>query len=169
MLVNVYSMDFCSFFRSKRKLRFTGATIDFVDIDAKTYNMCVKSLKTKLEQASESGKLPKVVIPVHLTGQPCDMKEIFELSKKYKFKIIEDASHAIGAKYKKTTIGDCTYSDIAVFSFHPVKIITTGEGGMATTNDKQIANKLSLYRTHGITRDEMQCITIQMVHGTTSK
>jgi len=143
-----------SFVASANCALYCGATIDFVDIDAKTYNMCVKSLKAKLEQASKSGKLPKVVIPVHLTGQPCDMKEIFELSKKYKFKIIEDASHAIGAKYKKTTIGDCTYSDIAVFSFHPVKIITTGEGGMATTNDKQIANKLSLYRTHGITRDE---------------
>jgi dTDP-4-amino-4,6-dideoxygalactose transaminase len=116
--------------------------------------MCVKSLSAKLEQASKSGKLPKVVIPVHLTGQPCEMKEIYELSKKYKFKIIEDASHAIGARYKNTKIGDCKYSDIAVFSFHPVKIITTGEGGMATTNDIKIAEKLSLYRTHGITKDE---------------
>ena len=143
-----------SFVASANCALYCGATIDFVDIDAKTYNMSVKSLKAKLAQASESGKLPKVVIPVHLTGQPCDMEEIFELSKKYKFKIIEDASHAIGAKYKNTKIGDCTYSDIAVFSFHPVKIITTGEGGMATTNNKGIANKLSLYRTHGITRDE---------------
>ena len=143
-----------SFVASANCALYCGASIDFVDIDANTYNMCVKSLSAKLEQASKSGKLPKVVIPVHLTGQPCEMKEIYELSKKYKFKIIEDASHAIGARYKNTKIGDCKYSDIAVFSFHPVKIITTGEGGMATTNDIKIAEKLSLYRTHGITRDE---------------
>ena len=143
-----------SFVASANCALYCGASIDFVDIDANTYNMCVKSLSAKLEQASKSGKLPKVVIPVHLTGQPCEMEEIYELSKKYKFKIIEDASHAIGARYKNTKIGDCKYSDIAVFSFHPVKIITTGEGGMATTNDIKIAEKLSLYRTHGITRDE---------------
>tara|TARA_B100000945_G_C20354322_1_gene583844 strand:- start:24 stop:1190 length:1167 start_codon:yes stop_codon:yes gene_type:complete len=143
-----------SFVASANCALYCGASIDFVDIDANTYNMCVKSLSAKLEQASKSGKLPKVVIPVHLTGQPCEMEEIYELSKKYKFKIIEDASHAIGARYKNTKIGDCKYSDIAVFSFHPVKIITTGEGGMVTTNDKKIAEKLSLYRTHGITRDE---------------
>jgi UDP-4-amino-4,6-dideoxy-N-acetyl-beta-L-altrosamine transaminase len=143
-----------SFVASANCALYCGASIDFVDIDANTYNMCVKSLSAKLEQASKSGKLPKVVIPVHLTGQPCEMKEIYELSKKYKFKIIEDASHAIGARYKNTKIGDCKYSDIAVFSFHPVKIITTGEGGMATTNDIKIAEKLSLYRTHGITKDE---------------
>ncbi len=143
-----------SFVASANCALYCGATIDFVDIDANTYNMSVKSLSTKLEQASKLGKLPKVVIPVHLTGQPCDMEEIYELSKKYKFKIIEDASHAIGARYKNTKIGDCKYSDIAVFSFHPVKIITTGEGGMVTTNNKVIAEKLSLYRTHGITRDE---------------
>lgn len=143
-----------SFVASANCALYCGASIDFVDIDANTYNMCVKSLSAKLEQASKSGKLPKVVIPVHLTGQPCEMKEIYELSKKYKFKIIEDASHAIGARYKNTKIGDCKYSDISVFSFHPVKIITTGEGGMATTNDIKIAEKLSLYRTHGITRDE---------------
>tara|TARA_B100000427_G_scaffold329152_1_gene344283 strand:+ start:1503 stop:2669 length:1167 start_codon:yes stop_codon:yes gene_type:complete len=143
-----------SFVASANCALYCGASIDFVDIDANTYNMCVKSLSAKLEQASKSGKLPKVVIPVHLTGQPCEMEEIYKLSKKYKFKIIEDASHAIGARYKNTKIGDCKYSDIAVFSFHPVKIITTGEGGMVTTNDKKIAEKLSLYRTHGITRDE---------------
>ena len=143
-----------SFVASANCALYCGASIDFVDIDANTYNMCVKSLSAKLEQASKLGKLPKVVIPVHLTGQPCEMEEIYELSKKYKFKIIEDASHAIGARYKNTKIGDCKYSDIAVFSFHPVKIITTGEGGMVTTNDKKIAEKLSLYRTHGITRDE---------------
>jgi len=143
-----------SFVASANCALYCGASIDFVDIDENTYNLCIKSFKLKLEEASKSGKLPKVVIPVHLTGQPCDMEEIYELSKKYKFKIIEDASHAIGARYKKTKIGDCRYSDIAVFSFHPVKIITTGEGGMVTTNNKQIAEKLSLYRTHGITRDE---------------
>ena len=142
-----------SFVASANCALYCGASIDFIDIDANTYNLCVKSLKAKLEKASKLGKLPKVVIPVHLTGQPCDMEEIYKLSKEYKFKIIEDASHAIGAKYKKTKIGDCEYSDIAVFSFHPVKIITTGEGGMVTTNDKKIAEKLSLYRTHGITRD----------------
>ena len=142
-----------SFVASANCALYCGASIDFIDIDANTYNMCVKSLTAKLEEASKIGKLPKVVIPVHLTGQPCEMEEIFELSKKYKFKIIEDASHAIGAIYKNTKIGDCKYSDIAVFSFHPVKIITTGEGGMVTTNDKEISDKLSLYRTHGITRD----------------
>ena len=143
-----------SFVASANCALYCGASVDFVDIDSETYNMCTKSLNAKLEQASKLGKLPKVVIPVHLTGQPCEMSEIYKLSKKYNFKIIEDASHAIGANYKKSKIGDCKYSDIAVFSFHPVKIITTGEGGMATTNNKNIAEKLSLLRTHGITRNE---------------
>ena len=142
-----------SFVASANCALYCGASIDFVDIDANTYNMCVKSLSAKLEQASKSGKLPKVVIPVHLTGQPCEMKEIYELSKKYKFKIIEDASHAIGASYNKTKVGSCAHSDITVFSFHPVKIITTAEGGMALTNCKEIAEKISRLRTHGITND----------------
>lgn len=135
---------------------YCGADIDFVDIDSKTYNMSVDCLSEKLQQAEMLGKLPKVVIPVHLCGQPCDMEGIYALSLKYKFKIIEDASHAIGAKYQKQSVGNCAFSDITVFSFHPVKIITTGEGGMATTNDKSIANKMRLFRSHGITRDPLE-------------
>jgi UDP-4-amino-4,6-dideoxy-N-acetyl-beta-L-altrosamine transaminase len=132
---------------------YCGATVDFVDIDPRTYNMSVESLRLKLKVASVSGKLPKVVIPVHLTGQSCEMKEIHELSLEYGFQIIEDASHAIGARYRGEMVGCCKYSDITVFSFHPVKIITTGEGGMATTNDSEIASKLRSLRSHGITRD----------------
>lgn len=135
---------------------YCGADIDFVDIDSKTYNMSVDCLSEKLQQAEILGKLPKVVIPVHLCGQPCDMERIYALSLKYKFKIIEDASHAIGAKYQNQTVGNCAFSDITIFSFHPVKIITTGEGGMATTNDKSIANKMRLFRSHGITRDPLE-------------
>ena len=132
---------------------YCGATIDFVDIDAQTYNMSVKCLEEKLELAKKIDKLPKVVIPVHLCGQPCDMASIYALSQKYGFKIIEDASHAIGGKYKGEPIGNCRYSDITVFSFHPVKIITTAEGGMAITNDAQLAKRMQLLRSHGITRD----------------
>ena len=135
---------------------YCGADIDFVDIDSKTYNMSVDCLSEKLQQAEILGKLPKVVIPVHLCGQPCDMERIYALSLKYKFKIIEDASHAIGAKYQNQSVGNCAFSDITIFSFHPVKIITTGEGGMATTNDKSIANKMRLFRSHGITRDPLE-------------
>ena len=135
---------------------YCGAKVEFVDIDSKTYNISVKSLAKKLEVARVQNKLPKIIIPVHLSGQSCDMIEIHKLSKKYKFKIIEDASHAIGGKYKDEPIGNCKYSDITVFSFHPVKIITTGEGGMCTTNDAKLANKLCLYRSHGITRHETE-------------
>jgi UDP-4-amino-4,6-dideoxy-N-acetyl-beta-L-altrosamine transaminase len=131
---------------------YCGATVDFVDIDPETYNMSIESLRRKLGAASASGQLPKVVIPVHLTGQPCDMKEIYELSLEYGFRIIEDASHAIGARYRDGMVGSCEFSDITVFSFHPVKIITTGEGGMATTNDIHLAKKLKSLRSHGITR-----------------
>jgi UDP-4-amino-4,6-dideoxy-N-acetyl-beta-L-altrosamine transaminase len=133
---------------------YCGATIDFVDIDSQTYNMSVRCLEEKLILAKEIGKLPKVVIPVHLCGQPCDMASIYTLSQKYGFKIIEDASHAIGGKYKGEPIGNCRYSDISVFSFHPVKIITTAEGGMAMTNDAQLSKRMQLLRSHGITRDE---------------
>ncbi len=133
---------------------YCGATIDFVDIDSQTYDMSVKCLEEKLVLAEKIGKLPKVVIPVHLCGQPCDMASIYALSQKYGFKIIEDASHAIGGKYKGEFIGNCRYSDITVFSFHPVKIITTAEGGMAMTNDAQLAKRMQLLRSHGITRDE---------------
>ncbi len=130
---------------------YCGATVDFVDIDPITYNMSTQCLEEKLAQSAMSGKLPKVIIPVHFCGQPCDMAQIYELSRKYGFKIIEDASHAIGAKYKGQPIGRCEYSDITVFSFHPVKIITTGEGGMAVTNDTALAKRMRLLRSHGIT------------------
>ncbi len=133
---------------------YCGASIDFVDIDSQTYNMSVRCLEEKLILAKEIGKLPKVLIPVHLCGQPCDMASIYALSQKYGFKIIEDASHAIGGKYKGEPIGNCRYSDITIFSFHPVKIITTAEGGMAMTNDAQLAKRMQLLRSHGITRDE---------------
>ncbi len=132
---------------------YCGAQIDFVDIDPKTYNLCAKELEKKLVIAEEAGKLPKIVVPVHFSGQPCDMQAIYDLSKKYGFKIIEDASHAIGGKYKGEPIGNCRYSDITVFSFHPVKIVTTAEGGMAVTNSALLAEKLDLLRSHGITRN----------------
>lgn len=133
---------------------YCGADIDFVDIDSRTYNMSVNALEKKLFEAKTSGnRLPKVVIPVHLCGQSCDMKAIYELSKEYDFTIIEDASHAVGGRYKEEPIGSCKYSDITVFSFHPVKIVTTAEGGVATTNDAILATKMGLLRSHGITRD----------------
>ena len=132
---------------------YCGAQVDFVDIDPRTYNLCPQKLEEKLIAAKTLGKLPKIVVPVHLTGQPCDMAAIHALSQQYGFKIIEDASHAIGGKYKNEFIGNCRYSDITVFSFHPVKIITTAEGGMALTNDPTLATKLELLRSHGITRD----------------
>jgi UDP-4-amino-4,6-dideoxy-N-acetyl-beta-L-altrosamine transaminase len=135
---------------------YCGASIDFVDIDPRTYNLSVDRLAEKLARAVLDGKLPKVVIPVHLCGQPCDMQAIHGLSQKYGFKVIEDASHAIGGKYQGESIGNCRYSDITVFSFHPVKIITTAEGGMCLTNDAELANKLTLFRSHGITRDPAQ-------------
>ena len=132
---------------------YCGATIDFVDIDPRSYNMSVDRLAEKLAQADKTGNLPKVVIPVHLCGQSCDMVGIYLLSQKYGFKIIEDASHAIGGCYKNKPIGNCRYSDITIFSFHPVKIITTGEGGMALTNDDELASKMDMLRSHGVTRD----------------
>lgn len=132
---------------------YCGATVDFVDIDPHTYNMSVARLQEKLQQAERSGKLPKVVIPVHFSGQPCEMEAIAELAKRYGFKIIEDASHAIGARYKGNPIGNCRYSDMTVFSFHPVKIVTTGEGGMVLANDAELHDRLVRLRSHGITRD----------------
>jgi UDP-4-amino-4,6-dideoxy-N-acetyl-beta-L-altrosamine transaminase len=132
---------------------YCGARVDFVDIDPNTYNLCSKKLETKLIEAQKIGKLPKIVVPVHFAGQPCDMASIHALGQKYGFKIIEDASHAIGGQYKSDPIGNCRYSDITVFSFHPVKIITTAEGGMALTNCSEIATRLGLLRSHGITRD----------------
>lgn len=135
---------------------YCGAGVDFVDIDPRTYNMSPQALEQKLVEAERAGRLPKVIIPVHLCGQACDMQAIHDLSRRYGFKIIEDASHAIGGKYKNEPIGNCRYSDITVFSFHPVKIITTAEGGMALTNDPKLADRMSLLRSHGITRDPGQ-------------
>lgn len=132
---------------------YCGAQVDFVDIDPHTYNLCPKALETKLKQAQLENKLPKIVVVVHLCGQPCDMVAINKLAKEYDFKVIEDASHAIGGKYQDQPIGNCRYSDITVFSFHPVKIITTAEGGIATTNCDDLAQKMGLRRSHGVTRD----------------
>ena len=133
---------------------YCGAKVDFVDIDPRTYNLCAVALEEKLIVAHKIGRLPKVVIPVHFSGQPCNMQAIHALSQQYNFKIIEDASHAIGGRYQGEPIGNGRYSDITVFSFHPVKIITTGEGGMALTNDQELADSMLLFRSHGITRDE---------------
>ena len=135
---------------------YCGAQVDFVDIDPSTYNLCPQALARKLEQAERVGKLPKVLVAVHLCGQPCDMAAIHALAQRYGIKVIEDASHAIGGKYQGEFIGNGRYSDITVFSFHPVKIITTAEGGMALTNDANLANKMGLLRSHGITRDPAQ-------------
>ena len=132
---------------------YCGAQVDFVDTDPRTYNLCPLTLERKLIVAEREGRLPKVVVPVHLCGQSCDMLAIHELAQRFGFKIIEDASHAIGGKYKNEAIGNCRYSDITVFSFHPVKIITTGEGGMALTNDPELANRMVRNRSHGITSD----------------
>jgi UDP-4-amino-4,6-dideoxy-N-acetyl-beta-L-altrosamine transaminase len=131
---------------------YCNAKIDFVDIDPKTYNLSVDELEKKLILSKQKNKLPKIVIPVHFAGQSCDMSKIYSLSQEYGFKVIEDASHAIGGKYLEGPIGSCKYSDITVFSFHPVKIITTAEGGLATTNSKVLAEKMMLLRSHGITR-----------------
>ena len=142
-----------TFVASSNCALYCGASIDFVDIDAKTYNMSVERLREKLVEAEARGCLPKVVIPVHFAGQSCEMREIKMLADQYGFRIIEDASHAIGGKYLGEPIGNCRYSDIVIFSFHPVKIITTAEGGMALTNDSEIDVRLRLFRSHGITRD----------------
>ena len=142
---------------------YCGAKVDFVDTDPRTYNLCPVKLEAKLIAAEKAGKLPKIVVPVHLTGQPCDMASIHALAQKYGFKIIEDASHAIGGEYKSEPIGNGRYSDITVFSFHPVKIITTAEGGMALTNSAELATRLGLLRSHGITRDS--ALMTESMHG----
>ncbi|QIR13957.1 UDP-4-amino-4,6-dideoxy-N-acetyl-beta-L-altrosamine transaminase [Shewanella aestuarii] len=131
---------------------YCGAKIDFVDIDPITGNMCPKALAQKLKIALKEGQLPKVVIPVHMAGHSCDMQAINQLLTPYNIHIIEDASHAIGGQYQQTPIGQCQYSDITIFSFHPVKIITSAEGGMATTNDQNLADSMRLLRSHGITK-----------------
>lgn len=132
--------------------RYCGADVDFVDIDPRTFNLCPQRLAEKLERARRAGRLPKVVIPVHIAGQSCDMEAIQLLARAYGFRIIEDASHAIGGSYKGERIGSCRYSDITLFSFHPVKIITTGEGGIALTNDAELVKRMARLRSHGVTR-----------------
>jgi UDP-4-amino-4,6-dideoxy-N-acetyl-beta-L-altrosamine transaminase len=142
-----------SFVASANCALYCGASVDFVDIDPTTFNMCVNKLEEKLQLASKNEALPKIVNVVHFAGQPANMKKIRALSKKYRFYVIEDASHAIGAKLENSPVGNCEYSDICVFSFHPVKIVTTGEGGVATTNSHKLAQRMELYRSHGITKD----------------
>ena len=133
--------------------RYCGASVDFVDIDPHTANLCPQKLADKLAAAKKSGKLPKVLVAVHLTGQSCDMEAIGAIAKKYGVRVIEDASHAIGGFYHGAPVGDCAFSDITIFSFHPVKIVTTAEGGLATTQDRMLANRMARLRSHGITRD----------------
>lgn len=135
---------------------YCGAQVDFVDIDPRSYNLSVEHLTEKLLIAEKQGRLPKILIPVHFAGQSCDMKAIRQLADQYGFSIIEDASHAIGGRYLDKPVGNCSYADITVFSFHPVKIITTAEGGMAMTNKPELAEKMRALRSHGITRDEQQ-------------
>lgn len=142
-----------TFVASSNCALYCGAEVDFVDIDPRTYNMSVERLADMLERAEAQGTLPKVVIPVHFAGQSCDMAAIGALAERYGFAVIEDASHAIGGDYLGRPIGDCRYSDVTVFSFHPVKIVTTAEGGLATTNRADLASLMELYRSHGITRD----------------
>ena len=142
-----------TFVASANCARYCGADVDFVDIDEKTYNMSVPALEEKLQQAKQKGRLPKIVVPVHLAGQSCDMRAMRQLAEEYGFILLEDASHAVGADYLDAKVGSCRFSDMTVFSFHPVKIITTGEGGMVLTNNKELYEKLALYRSHGITRD----------------
>ena len=142
-----------SFVASANCALYCGAKVDFVDIDPLTYNLSVEELEKKLINAKLDGKLPKIVIPVHFAGQSCDMRKIKSLGDEYGFSIIEDGSHAIGSHYLDKVVGGCQYSDITVFSFHPVKIITTAEGGIASTNSNDLAQKMNLYRSHGVTRD----------------
>ena len=147
-----------TFVASSNCALYCGAEVDFIDIDPRTFNIDVLALKNKLIQAKNNNQLPKVVVAVHMCGQPCNMVEISALSKEFGFRIIEDAAHAIGSEYKGQKIGACQYSDITVFSFHPVKIITTAEGGMALTNNETLAKTMKLLRSHGISRDETEMI-----------
>lgn len=145
-----------SFVASANCIRYCGANVDFVDIDPNTLNISVSSLRQKLVKQRSKGPLPKVLVVVHFSGRSCDMEAIHSLSKEFNFRIIEDASHAIGAKYKNFNIGGCQYSDLTVFSFHPVKIITTGEGGMIVGRDQELMRRIELLRSHGITRDQSE-------------
>lgn len=143
-----------TFVASANSALYCGAKVDFVDIDPISYNISVEALENKLITAKKSGCLPKAIIAVHLSGQSCDMMAIGALANRYGVRVIEDASHAIGGRYLNEPIGRCTYSDITIFSFHPVKIITTGEGGMATTQDEKLYSRMKLLRSHGISRDD---------------
>ena len=143
-----------TFVASANSARYCGADVDFVDIDPRTCNMSISALRARLEEAERAGRLPDIVMPVHFAGQSCDMCAIRKLANQYRFRIIEDASHAIGAQYAGAPVGSCSYADITVFSFHPVKIITTGEGGMAVTNHPDLAERMRRLRCHGITRHE---------------
>lgn len=145
-----------TFVASANASLYCGAGVDFVDIDQSTYNISIDSLAEKLAVAASQGKLPKIVIPVHFAGQSCEMRQIHELSRQYGFAVIEDASHAVGASYDGMKVGGCAYSDMTVFSFHPVKIVTTAEGGMILTNNPELYAKLVRLRSHGITRDPAQ-------------
>ncbi|NJD08276.1 MAG: UDP-4-amino-4,6-dideoxy-N-acetyl-beta-L-altrosamine transaminase [Methylococcaceae bacterium] len=145
-----------TFVASANCARYCGAQVDFIDIDPRTYNISAAALAEKLARAEPAGQLPHTLIAVHLCGQPCDMKAIATLAQRYRFRVIEDASHAIGARYLGEPVGNCRYSDITVFSFHPVKIITTGEGGLATTNQAALARRMALLRSHGITRESAE-------------
>jgi len=142
-----------TFVASANCARYCGAEVDFVDIDRDTFNMCSNALEHKLSEADARGRLPKVIMPVHMCGQSPEMAQIASLARHYGVRIVEDASHAIGGSYNDAPVGSCRYSDIAVFSFHPVKIITTGEGGMALTQDAELAARMQRLRSHGITRD----------------
>ena len=145
-----------SFVASSNCALYCGAQVDFVDIDPRSYNLSVAALQRKLEHAQAHGRLPKVLVAVHLAGQPCEMAALAELGRRYGFRIIEDASHAVGAQYRGEPVGRCQHSDITVFSFHPVKIITSAEGGMALTQDAALARRMAHLRSHGITRDEAE-------------
>ena len=142
-----------TFVASANCARYCGADVDFVDIDPRTYNLSIDALEQKLHAAEKAGRLPKIVVPVHFAGQPCDMAAISQLAAKYGFRVIEDASHAIGAEYAGGKVGDGRFSDLTVFSFHPVKILTSGEGGMLLTRHSALAGRLRLLRTHGVTRE----------------
>jgi len=147
-----------SFVASANCAKQIGGKVDFVDICPISYNIDIELLKKKLIKAQKKKKLPKIIVPVHFAGQPTIQDEIYKLSKKFKFKIIEDASHSLGAKYKKITVGSCKWSDITVFSLHPVKIITSGEGGVATTNKQDLHKNLQMLKNHGITKNKKMFI-----------
>ncbi len=154
-----------SFVASANCALYCHAQPDFVDIDPRSYNLSVSALEEKLKQSAHTGTLPKIVVPVHFSGQPCEMGSIARLCRSYGISVMEDASHAIGAEYKKQRVGSCTYSDLTIFSFHAVKIMTTGEGGLVLTNNEALYTKLLALRSHGITRDPRQIRVHPMGYG----